>query len=85
MFLSYNCIVKKQEENNVIKLKRLYYKEGLSMSDVAKALSVSIDSVVYLMRKHNLKRRDFKEANDLLPALRFATQRGFLDRHEDSS
>ena len=33
------------------------------MVNVAKQLYLSVDSIVYLMRKHNLKRRNFKEAS----------------------
>lgn len=42
-------------------VRRLYYKEGYSMREVAEELNVSIDAVVYFMRRHNLKRRTLKE------------------------
>jgi predicted DNA-binding protein YlxM (UPF0122 family) len=50
----------------VEKIKAFYYKDLLSMSEVAKKLGVSIDSVVYLMRKNNLKRRSFTESNKIV-------------------
>ncbi len=36
------------------------------MSEVAKKIGISIDSVVYLMRKNNLKRRSFTESNKIV-------------------
>ncbi len=50
----------------VEKIKKLYYGANLSMSDVAKALNISIDSVVYLMRKNKLERRKFTEARKIV-------------------
>lgn len=50
----------------VDKIKKLYYKELFSMSEVAKRLNISIDSVVYLMRKNNLRRRTFSESNQIV-------------------
>lgn len=47
------------------KVKELYYKDKLSMKEIADNLGVSIDSVVYFMRKHGLKRRNFSEINKL--------------------
>ena len=49
----------------VDKIKKLYYTDLLSMSEVAKRLGVSIDSVVYLMRKNKLERRKFTEASKI--------------------
>lgn len=45
------------------KVKKLYYKEGLSVQDVANKLNVSIDAVFYCMRKNGLKRRKTNESN----------------------
>ena len=42
-------------------VKQLYYKGGRSMREIGEELGVSIDAVVYFMRKHNLKRRTLKE------------------------
>ncbi len=42
-------------------IKKLYYQEQYSQRVVAEKLGVSIDAVVYFMRKHNLKRRTLKE------------------------
>lgn len=50
----------------VEKIKKLYYKDLLSMFEVAKQLGVSIDSIVYLMRKNNLQRRKFTEASKIV-------------------
>jgi hypothetical protein len=49
-------------KNSDLKLvEKLYYKDGLTMDGIAKHLGVSIDSVVYYMRLHNVKRRTKKE------------------------
>ena len=42
-------------------VKRLYYTDGHSMRETGEELGVSIDAVVYFMRKYNLKRRTLKE------------------------
>ncbi len=42
-----------------------YYKDYLSLKDVADKVGVSIDSVVYFMRRHGLKRRTLIEARRL--------------------
>ena len=46
-------------------VKKLYYKDGLSMKRVSETLNVSIDAVSYFMRRHGLKRRTFREDNRL--------------------
>lgn len=56
----------KVTKNNIFKLKTLYYREGKSMSEIASYFKVSIDAVVYAMRKNNLKRRNFSEANKIV-------------------
>lgn len=45
------------------RVKRLYVTDRRSMSEIARKLKVSIDAVVYFMRKHNLARRDARAAN----------------------
>lgn len=42
-------------------VKQLYYKDGHSMREIGEKLDVSIDAIVYFMRRHNLKRRTLKE------------------------
>lgn len=46
-------------------VKRFYYKEKLSVQDVANKLNVSIDAVFYCMRKNGLKRRKANESNSI--------------------
>jgi len=43
-------------------VKRLYSKQGYSMQKIATRFAVSIDAVVYFMRKHKVPRRSLKEA-----------------------
>ncbi len=47
------------------KVKDFYYKDKLNMREIAEKLRVSIDAVVYFMRKHDLSRRNFSEMNKL--------------------
>ncbi len=47
------------------KVKELYYKEQLSVQEVANKLNVSIDAVFYCMRKNGLKRRKIHESNNI--------------------
>lgn len=42
-------------------VKELYYQKLLPMEKIAKILDVSIDALVYFMRKYNLKRRSVSE------------------------
>lgn len=42
-------------------IKKLYYDNLLSMKKVAEAIGVSMDALVYYMRKNNLKRRSVSE------------------------
>jgi predicted DNA-binding protein YlxM (UPF0122 family) len=46
-------------------LKTMYFYEGLSMREVADRFGVNINSVIYFMRKHHIKRRSFSEINKL--------------------
>ena len=48
------------------KIKRLYYKDGFSMQKIADHLSVNLNSVIYFMRKHDVKRRNLLEANRIV-------------------
>jgi len=52
-------------DNQLKKVKTLYYKDMLSMKEIADIFGVSIDAVVYFMRRHGLKRRSFSEINKL--------------------
>lgn len=47
-------------------VKKLYYEEHLSMSQMARRLGVSLDAVVYFMRRNGLNRRSALEANNNL-------------------
>ncbi len=47
-------------------VRRLYYEELLSMSQVAGKLGVSLEAVIYFMRRHGLYRRTYLEANNNL-------------------
>lgn len=47
-------------------VKKLYYEELLSMSQVARRLGVSLEAVVYFMRRKGLNRRSALEANNNL-------------------
>ncbi len=47
-------------------VKRLYYEELLSMSQIARRLGVSLDAVVYFMRRNGLNRRSALAANNNL-------------------
>lgn len=44
-------------------LRKLYYAQHYTMSEVARHLDVSLDSVIYFMRHHDLKRRNLSEAS----------------------
>ena len=47
-------------------VKNLYCDKKLSMREIAEKLCVSIDAVVYFMRKYKIPRRSFVETNALL-------------------
>ncbi len=47
-------------------IRRLYYEELLSMSQVARRLGASLDAVVYFMRRNGLNRRSALDANNNL-------------------
>ncbi|HEY4479087.1 MAG TPA: hypothetical protein VI981_01905 [Candidatus Paceibacterota bacterium] len=50
-------------DQHIERIKKLYYEKGYSMNDVAKHYRVSLDMVVHIMRKYDLKRRSHHEAN----------------------
>ncbi|KKQ74493.1 MAG: hypothetical protein US94_C0003G0011 [Berkelbacteria bacterium GW2011_GWB1_38_5] len=52
-------------DNRLVEIKKLYYGNQLCMRQIAEKLDVSIDAVIYFMRKHKLKRRNFSEINRL--------------------
>jgi len=49
------------DDKHLDKVKNLYYRESESMRTIGERFGVSVDAVVYFMRKHNLKRRTFSE------------------------
>jgi hypothetical protein len=51
------------EKNLLGEVRRLYYKEQLSVQGVADRLNVSIDAVFYCMRKNGFARRRSNESN----------------------
>lgn len=51
--------------NNLEKIKYLYYEKEYSMREIAEHFNISLDAVTYFMRKHDLKRRNFKETNSI--------------------
>ncbi len=50
-------------KDTIKQVKKLYYKDKLSVQDVARKLNVSIDAVFYCMRRNKLKRRRKEESN----------------------
>ncbi|MEK7180997.1 MAG: hypothetical protein AAB738_01510 [Patescibacteria group bacterium] len=54
------------ENNRINFLKKLYYEDRLSMKQVADKLAVSLNAVVYSMRRNGLNRRTALEANNNL-------------------
>jgi len=63
ILISYNIRMAKISDNNINLVKNLYYSKKLTMKEIAKKLGVSIDAVVYCMRKNKIKRRSLIEAN----------------------
>lgn len=53
------------DKNGIKQVKKLYYKDKLSVQDISKKLGVSIDAVFYCMRKNKLKRRKKEESNSI--------------------
>ena len=47
-------------------IRKLYYKETLSVPEIAKGLGVSLDAVYYFMRANNLARRNYSEFNRVM-------------------
>lgn len=54
------------QKNKITLVKDLYYRQFYSMREIAQKLDVSIDVVYHFMRRHNLKRRNFIEANKVM-------------------
>ena len=61
----YNFCMGIISDSKLKQIRNLYYQKGLCMQEIANQLGVSIDAVVYFMRRHNLKRRSFFEINKL--------------------
>ena len=55
----------KINQSKFAEVKRLYYKNGLGMREISEAFNVSIDAVIYFMRRNGLKRRSFAEVNKI--------------------
>jgi len=53
------------DKSRIKKIKKLYYIDKLSMQDIADDLGVSINAVVYCMRKNALTRRKSNESNSI--------------------
>ena len=56
----------KIESDKLNLVKKLYYEDGFSASQIAKTLGVSLDSTYYFMRRNDLKRRLASESNNLI-------------------
>lgn len=56
----------KIESDKLYLVRKLYYQDSYSASQVAKALKVSLDSVYAFMRRHQLPRRLASESNKLI-------------------
>lgn len=52
-------------KDTIKQVKKLYYKDKLSVQGVARELGVSIDAVFYCMRRNKLKRRRKEESNSI--------------------
>ena len=52
-------------DDNLERIKQLYYEDGLGVQRIADKLCVPIDAVFYFMRKHNLVRRSPSESNSI--------------------
>lgn len=52
-------------EKQIKLVKKLYHTDKKSMQEIADNLGVSLNAVVYFMRKHKIPRREFGEANKL--------------------
>lgn len=61
----YNTDMSTIDEKKTGIIKNLYYRDKLSVEDIADRLNVSIDAVVYFMRKNNLVRRKSHETNSI--------------------
>ncbi len=57
--------MRKINQDKLAEVKRLYYKNGLGMREISEIFDVSIDAVVYFMRRNGLVRRSFAEINKI--------------------
>jgi len=71
----------KINQDKLAEVKRLYYQNGLGMREISEALNVSIDAVVYFMRRNGLKRRSFSEINKI----RFENKKPSFKIRKDNS
>ena len=55
--------MEKISEKQLEEIKKLYYTDYLCMREIAEKFGLSINTVVYFMRKNNLSRRSFSELN----------------------
>lgn len=63
MIILYNIKMAKIFNGDIDLVRDLYCNEKLTMKEIAQKLGVSIDAVVYCMRKNKIERRSLKEAN----------------------
>ena len=54
------------QKNKLRKIKTLYFERKLSMREIAEKLGVSMDAIVYFMRKNKIARRSLKETRALI-------------------
>lgn len=52
-------------DSHLKKVKKWYYRDLLSMNEIAQKLTVSLDAVVYFMRQHQLNRRTLFQTNKI--------------------
>jgi len=57
--------MRKLSEKDLAFVKKLYFQEKASMRQIADRLGISLDAVVYFMRRNNLPRRSLAESNRL--------------------
>ena len=55
----------KIDSEKLDEIKKYYYTDNLCTREIAEKFGVSIDAVIYFMRKNNLKRRSFSQINKL--------------------
>jgi predicted DNA-binding protein YlxM (UPF0122 family) len=55
----------KIHKSQLDEVKKMYYADQFCMREIAEKLKVSVDAVVYFMKRYNLKRRSFFEINKM--------------------